>query len=151
MKKYTFTVPKTTSNDTTYYTVKYNKKSDSDTLKSYLIDNAIEKYPWLGGYSNKTITIKPTTYTFTAPKYTYTEFYDKYSYTSLYDLLNGYGKQYNSSDYVDEYDFKVNGVPVRIMSDRIQIGYHMIAKDNFNYLSDGIKKNIYNIYININN
>lgn len=158
MKKYTFTVNNTKKdNNTNNFIFKYTKPNAVDNLKTYLAGEAVNKYPWLAStygvtfeepWYKKYTPKKTTTYTFTMPKKTYEELFYNFDYTTLYDLLYGYGKKYVSSDFIDEYDFKINGTPVRIMSDRIQIGYDFISKYDFN-LDTNMKQNIYNIYINM--
>ena len=57
---------------------------------------------------------------------------------------------------VDEYDFKIDGIPVKIYQKFIQIGYSIIPFDNYTNYFDSItsekrKETIHNIVLNITN
>lgn len=146
MIKYTFKLPKNNSN----INYSYNNNSEYE-LKSIIASNIASKYPWFDAPTSKTY-IK-TTY----KKPTFFDF--DTDYIKAINILDNYAaKKYNKqyltfSDGIDEYDFEIDGTPVRIFDDMIQIGNHMIAKNmSHSYyinLSPSIKKIILDITIKI--
>lgn len=156
MTTYTFKLPKNNTN-TSYNS--YNNNYISE-LKSTIANNIASKYPWLDNSTSK------TTYTVTYNKPSSTPLFDFSSfnfdsdYAKAINILDNYAaKKYNKkslyfSDMIDEYDFEIDGIPVRIFDDMIQIGNHMIAKNASSYyyssLNPIIKKTFINIIIKIN-
>lgn len=147
MIKYTFKTIKNNSNNSNY---SYNNSEYE--LKSIIAKNIANKYSWLGA---------PASYTYITTTYKKPSFFDidTTNYIKAINILDDYAaKKYNKqyltfSDGIDEYDFEIDGTPVRIFDDMIQIGNHMIAKNMsptyYVNLNPTIKKTILEIIIKI--
>ena len=113
-----------------------NANAYTDAIKSTIYSNLTSKYPWFAAAangnidtdyyapSNEIITNKVVSYTFTkkAPK-------KEMSIYDAIDILDAYAaKKYNHSSK-DEYDFEIDGTPVRILGNLIQIGYHFFTRE----------------------
>lgn len=145
MIKYTFNLKNNSNNKHSYNNSEYE-------LKSIIANNIANKYSWLSA---------PASYTYTTTTYKKPMFFnlDTIDYIKAINILDDYAaKKYNKqyltfSDSIDEYDFEIDGTPVRIFDDMIQIGYHMISRNmpNSYYinLSPEIKKIIIDITIKI--
>lgn len=143
-----------------------------DTNYSAIIDNAIlanlkKNTPYLFGDTpkkeKKSATIydfigkktpKTTTFEFNLPgrKAFDIEITKDYSYDNLLNILSSISKNYSS---MDTYDFIIDGTPIKIFSDEIQIGYDLIplnklTKSFYDSLKESTKKTIIDIYIEIN-
>lgn len=140
MTTYKFNL-KNSSNNNSY------SSSNSSYLKSLIANSLADKYSWFNDTPSTTY-ISTNHYT---PTYS--------DYGKALSILDNYAaKKYNKkylsfSNYYDEYDFEIDGTPIRIFDDMIQIGNHMIAKNAssnyYNNLSPSLKKIIINITIKI--
>lgn len=145
MIKYTFNLKNNSNNKHSYNNSEYE-------LKSIIANNIANKYSWLGA---------PASYTYTTTTYKKPTFFnlDTIDYIKAINILDDYAaKKYNKqyltfSNSIDEYDFEIDGTPVRIFDDMIQIGYHMIPRNMpssyYINLSPEIKKIIIDITIKI--
>lgn len=146
MIKYTFKTIKNNSNN-----INYSYNNSEYELKSIIANNIASKYPWFGAPASSTY----ITTTYKKPLFLN---FDT-DYLKAINILDDYAaKKYNKkyltfSDGIDEYDFEIDGTPVRIFDDMIQIGYHIIPrnmpKSYYINLSPEIKKTIINITIKI--
>lgn len=151
MKNYTFTLKK----NTTSFDNNYNA---SAALKNALADNLASKYSWFNTNSTKPKTVyvdyllKPS-YTSVPTFSTYYDFDSNYS--KAISILDAYGKRCYNNIARDEYDFEIDGVPVRIMDNMIQIGYHIFSTNAssayYINLKPAVKKLIVDITIKISN
>lgn len=155
IKNYTFKLAK--NNDTISYNNSYNSYESSENyLKSIVANNLVNKYPTIFG---STYSVRPKTtvyYCDYKPVVTNTATIDwnfNSDYAKAIAIIDGYGKKYYGNTSKDEYDFEIDGVPVRIFGDMIQIGYKIFSKNaDSNYyinLPSTTKKTIINIVINI--
>ena len=147
MKKYTFKIDntaKTTTNPSNTY---------SEIIDNIISSNVIKNNPWFATIDetpkrkkdiniNIDITRKP--------KKTYT--YNSIDYGDIFDMIKFI---YDYKCEKPSYDFKLlDGTPVKMFSDEIQIGYDLIPLTGFtraiyDSLSESSRKRIIDIYIDI--
>lgn len=148
MKTYKFTLNNVNDNNN-YYNDYYNSNTTIDDLKNKIANKLADKYSWFA---------KPihTSSSFSTPVYTTTYSSSKLNfdkdYYTMFDVINNYGKRYSNNN-IDDYDFTIDGTPVRIMGDMIQIGYHMFstnaASNYYINLAPAAKKIVLDIVIKI--
>lgn len=159
MKTYTYKVKglDTNNNASSFYS-KYDY-SYTNSLKSTLADNLANKYPWMAAPATSTCKISINDY---APSTNLTVGYFNFDtdYANAIAMLEAYANKLKAnkiktykSDFFDEYDFEIGGIPVRIFGDMIQIGNRMLLKNAsssyYNKLSSSLKKDVLNIIIKI--
>lgn len=134
MKKYTFTLPKNnafTSNN--YY-----------DLKSTIAKNIANKYDFFMSPEEP----KEETTKILLINNLETEFYNASKTFTIYryDLNNPF--------YTKDYDFEINGVPVRVYDDHFQVGYTIIprnpSKSYYTTLRPEVKKIMIDITLKVN-
>lgn len=147
MKKYTFKIDntaKTTINPSNTY---------SEIIDNIISSNVIKNNPWFATIEetpkrkkNININIDITR----KPKKTYT--YNSIDYGDIFDMIKFI---YDYKCEKPSYDFKLpGGIPVKMFSDEIQIGYDLIPLTGFtraiyDSLSESSRKRIIDIYIDI--
>lgn len=151
MTTYKFKLSNNNSNNTIY------NNSYADELKSIIANNIAAKNPWLNPKKTKSSTI---IFNSIKPSYTNLGWFNIDSdYKTAIKILDSYAaKKYNKkyltfSDGIDEYDFEIDGTPIRIFDDMIQIGNRMFSKnaskDYYINLEPSFKKIIIDIIIKI--
>lgn len=122
MKTYTFKINKTNNNT-------ISNSNNIDSLKNTIINNLARKYSWFDAPASSATTVYFGPASSGAIDSLYRSFNFDNDYAKALSILDNYGKKnYHSSDFVDEYDFEIDGTPVRIFDNMIQIGYHLIPK-----------------------
>lgn len=147
MKTYTFKINKTNNNS--------SYSNNSMSLKNTIATNLANKYSWFDApvSNSTTVYIGPKETSYVNSLYESLNFNNDYA--KALAILDNYGKKnfFHSSDNVDEYDYEIDGVPVRIFNDMIQVGYHLIpmkaASSYYINLKPEVKKIIVDITIKI--
>ena len=125
-----------------------NFNNNSNNLKSYLTNNAKKAFPWLfsSSYSNTRDFINEyygplakTNFTTSRNNVCYNCPFAKSVNKSKYDLDDLDSAIYKLQNYrnnhdVDDYDYSLFGVPVKVYQNFIQIGYTIIPKDKYGHL-----------------
>lgn len=144
MKTYSFKLNNNTKKNNKKQYIKTN--SFSKILSDIISANVINNNPWmkdLQAENDDHITVIKTKNTI--DRYDFDAFLDAMTYLANMDTLK------------DTYDFElIDGTPVKLFSDEIQIGYDLIPiKNNYTYadftaLKPKAKKTIIDIYIKLN-
>lgn len=154
MKNYTFTLKKNNNS----FDNNYNAES---TLKTILASNLADKYSWFAAPKaaptrTKVIYVNNPSINSYSSVPTFKTYYDFDSdYLKAINLLDNYGKRYGTYTNRDEYDYEIDGTPVRIWDNMMQIGYHIIptnaSSTYYIGLKPAVKKLIVDITIKISN
>lgn len=146
IKNYTFKLPKKTSNNVINANNSYN--DSVNYLKTIVANNLTNKYPTIFTTTGNDTYFSTYSSTPVTLNWNYESDYEK-----AIKIIDSYGKKYYGTFDKDEYDFEINGVPVRIFSDMIQIGYKMYSKhiDSAYYINlpSTTKKTVIDIAIHI--
>lgn len=147
MKTYTFKINKNNNNRS------YN--SNNYSLKDTIASNLANKYSWFDAPVSKSTVTYITGNSNSYVDSLYESFNFNNDYAKALAILDNYGKKnfFHSSDNVDEYDYEIDGIPVRIFNNMIQIGYTIIpmkaASSYYFALKPEVKKTIVDITIKI--